>query len=74
MLFVVTALQVEPREAVVPAGGELSVTVHVFLDDTVKFKDVLHALVTEGEDVNILLEATGGYCAYMRVPCVAGQH
>jgi hypothetical protein len=50
---------VEPREAVVPAGGELSVLVHVVLDDTTKFKDVLHALVAEGADVNIPLEATG---------------
>jgi len=52
-------LQVEPREAVVPAGGELSVLVRVLLDDTVTFKDVLHVLVTEGADVNIPLEAMG---------------
>jgi hypothetical protein len=43
----------------VPAGGELSVVVRVLLDDTTKFRDVLHALVAEGADVNIPLEATG---------------
>jgi hypothetical protein len=46
---------------VVPAGGELSVVVRVLLDDTTKFRDVLHALVAEGADVNIPLEATGGH-------------
>jgi len=52
-------LQVEPREAVIPAGGELSALVRVQLDDTVAFKDVLHVLVAEGADVNIPLEAMG---------------
>lgn len=57
--------QVEPREAVVPAGGELAVLVRVVLDDTTKFKDVLHALVAEGADVNIPLEATGEPSIYL---------
>eukprot|EP00775_Hariotina_reticulata_P008964 gene8964-9139_t len=54
-----SVFEVEPREAVIPAGGELPVLVRVLLDDTVTFKDVLHVLVTEGADVNIPLEAMG---------------
>lgn len=53
------ALQVSPREAVVPAGGELALEVQVLLDDAVTFKDVLHVLVADGADVSIALEATG---------------
>lgn len=48
-----------------PAGGELAVLVRVVLDDTTKFKDVLHALVAEGADVNIPLEATGEPSIYL---------
>jgi hypothetical protein len=51
--------QVEPRELVVPAGGEASVVVRVLLDDAAPFKDTLHVLVSEGADVCVPLEATG---------------
>jgi hypothetical protein len=54
----------------VPAGGELSVVVRVLLDDTTKFRDVLHALVAEGADVNVPLEATGGHgCSAVVAHC-----
>lgn len=55
----VPTLQVEPREAVVAAGGGLDVLVRVLVDDNITFRDVLHVLVSEGADVNIPLEATG---------------
>jgi hypothetical protein len=73
-LCCVCTLQVEPREAVVPAGGELSVLVRVVLDDTTKFKDVLHALVAEGADVNIPLEATGELSKIMVLLSCAAAH
>lgn len=56
---VLCALQVEPRELVVPAGGEAAVLVRVLLDDAAPFKDTLHVLVSEGADVSVSLEATG---------------
>jgi hypothetical protein len=52
-------VQVEPRELVVPAGGEASVLVRVLLDDATPFKDTLHVLVSEGADVPVALDATG---------------
>jgi len=52
-------MQVEPRELVVPAGGQAAVLVRVLLDDAAPFKDVLHVLVAEGADISLPLEATG---------------
>lgn len=58
-LSLLPAVQVEPRELVVPAGGEASVLVRVLLDDAAAFKDTLHVLVSEGADVPVALDATG---------------
>ena len=54
-----SALQVEPRELVVPASGMATVSVRVLLDDAAPFKDTLHVLVAEGADISIPLEAIG---------------
>lgn len=49
----------EPRELVVPPGGEAAVLVRVLLDDAAVFRDTLHLLVSDGADVCVPLEASG---------------
>ena len=50
---------VDPREAWLQPGAEMDVDVKVLLDETQTFKDVLHVLVSEGDDFPVPLQASG---------------
>ena len=55
------SVKVEPREASLGPGDDMIATVTVLLDEARAFKDALHILVSDGADVPIPLEATGGF-------------
>lgn len=58
-----SVFSVEPREDTIPPGGVLDLVITAFMDDTLQFRDVLHLLVTDGEDVHIQLRSSGsGTC------------
>ena len=50
----------EPRELVVAPGGEACATISTLLDEAASFADILHVLVSNGPDLPVPLEATGG--------------
>lgn len=47
----------EPREGLLEPGQSVDLRVSCFMDDCLPFKDTLHLLITDGEDVTVPLRA-----------------
>eukprot|EP00854_Cymbomonas_tetramitiformis_P000766 gene766-1240_t len=54
-----STFEVDVREATLAPGEEIALTISTYLDETQRFKDVLHILVIEGNDTAVPLEALG---------------
>jgi hypothetical protein len=54
-----SAFAVGARQALLEPGAELALPLSCLLDELQPFRDVLHVLVSDGEDVGVPLEATG---------------
>jgi hypothetical protein len=58
-----SAFAVGQRSAVLEPGTSLAVPLSCLLDEVQPFKDVLHMLVSDGQDVAVTLEASGACLA-----------
>jgi hypothetical protein len=56
-----SAFAVGQRSAVLDPGASLVVALSCLLDEVQPFRDVLHMLVSDGHDVAVVLEASGGW-------------
>ncbi|CAG9464033.1 unnamed protein product [Pedinophyceae sp. YPF-701] len=54
-----SVFRVEPRTGTIEANGNADVKVMCKMDETFRFTDVLHVLVSDGDDISIPLSATG---------------
>jgi hypothetical protein len=55
-----SAFAVGARQALLEPGAGLELPLSCLLDELQPFRDVLHVLVSDGEDVGVPLDATGG--------------
>jgi len=62
--------QVDPREADLAPGTEMTVVLSALLDEEAPVTDLLHLLVAQGDDVTVPLLASGACSPAYRMCCL----